>query len=218
MTAAAIATYSDLVTECQDWLFGRADIVSKVPSFVRLFEAKANRTLKCRQMEQRSTAPVDLATTEPEFVTLPGDFHSMRKVRMSNLPGKPRLKFMTGAQMDDEREKRGDVAGTPIWFTIAGDEIELCPTPAGAVTIEMTYRKYLPPLSSDNAQNWLLDMAPDAYLYGTLMEAAPYLHEDERVAVWASGVQGAIDQLNNLSEEALFNAGPLVMRRKGRAY
>lgn len=213
-----IGTYAQLITECQDWLFGRADIAAKVPSFVRLAEAKLNRTLKCRQMEQRSTADVDLATDEPEFITLPGDFHSMRKVRLSSAVGKPRLKFATGAQMDDLREQRCNAAGTPIWFTIAGEEMELCPTPASAFTIEMTYRKYLPALTDDNQQNWLLDMAPDAYLYGTLMEAAPYLHEDERIQVWASGVQGAVDQLNSLSEEALYNAGPLVMRRKGRGY
>lgn len=214
----AIGTYAQLLTEGQDWLFGRADIVSKLPTFVRMFEAKANRTLKCRQMEQRSSAPIDLTTAEPEFITLPGDFHSMRKVRMSSELGKPRLKYATGAQMDDLRERNGNVTGTPIWFTIAGEEMELCPTPSSALTVEMTYRKYLPALSDSNQQNWLLDMAPDAYLYGMLMEAAPYLHEDERIQVWASGVQGAVEQLNSLSDEALYNAGPLVMRRKGRAY
>ncbi len=214
----AIGTYAQLITECQDWLFGRADIAAKVPSFVRLFEAKANRTLKCRQMEQRSTTTTDPDADAPEFVELPDDFHSMRKVRLTNIPGKPRLKFATGAQLDDLREKGCDQPGTPIWFTIAGDEMELCPTPAVAVTIEMNYRKYLPALSDSNQTNWLLDMAPDAYLYGSLMEAAPYLHEDERIQVWASGVQGAIDQLNSLSDEALFNAGPLTIRRKGRSY
>jgi hypothetical protein len=218
MTAAAIKDYDDLVAECQDWLFGRADIALKVPSFIRLAEAKLNRVLKCRQMEGRATATVNLASNEPEFITLPGDFHSMRRVRLSSVAGKPRLKFASGAQLDDLREKGGNVARQPVWFSIFGDEIELCPTPDAAYVVEMIYRKYLEPLSSDNQQNWLLDFAPDAYLYGALMEAAPYLHEDERIAVWSSGLEGTVKQLNDLSEEATFNAGPLVIRRKGRGY
>jgi hypothetical protein len=50
------------------------------------------------------------------------------------------------------------------------------------------------------------------------METAPYLHEDDRIAVWSAGVQSAFADLNALSEDALFNAGPLVIRRKGRGY
>jgi hypothetical protein len=42
---AALATYTDLVNEVQDWLFGRTDIAAKVDTFIRLCEAKANRTL-----------------------------------------------------------------------------------------------------------------------------------------------------------------------------
>lgn len=214
----AIGNYNQLVLEIQDWLFGRDDIIAKAASLVRLTEAKLNRTLKCRQMEQRSTTTVDLSSDEPEYVSLPEDFHSMRRVRLKNVTGKPRLKFATGAQMDDLRERANDQPGTPVWFTVVGNEMEICPTPNFVFTIEMVYRKYIPALDNDNQTNWLLDMAPDAYLYGALMEAAPYLHEDERIAVWASGVQGAVEQLNSLSEEALHNAGPLVIRRKGRPY
>lgn len=212
----ALSTYNDLVTECQDWLFGRVDIAAKVPTFVRLAEAKFNRTLSCRQMEQRSTTIISLANDEPEFVSLPGDFQLMRRVRLKNAPGRPRLKFAVASQLDDlsQRENSGQ-PGTPIWFGLAGDEMELCPAPNSEFVIEMTYRKKLPPLGADNQTNWLLDLAPDAYLYGTLMEAAPYLHEDERISVWSSGVQGAVDQLNAMSEKALYNAGPLVIRRKG---
>lgn len=215
-----IASYTDLVQRCQDWLFGRADIAPRVPDFVTMFEAKANRTLLCRQMECRVVALVDLTSNEPEFLSLPVDFHSMRRVRLLNAPTanhKPRIKFATGAQLDDLREENR-ITGPPIWFTIFGTELELCPTPDAAYSVEMVYRTYIPPLGSVNASNWLLGLAPDAYLYGTLMEAAPYLHEDERISVWASGVSAAFDDLNKLSDEAIFNAGPLVVRRRGRGY
>lgn len=221
----SIASYSDVVQRCQDWLFGRTDIAANVPDFITLFEAKANRTLMVRQMEARTTALLDPTLPEPEYVALPADFQTMRRVRLVNtqVPGfgggatKPRLKFATGAQIDDLREKNPPT-GAPIWFSLFGSEMELCPTPDFAYTVEMVYRANIPPLGNVNATNWLLQIAPDAYLYGALMEAAPYLHEDERIATWSAGVQAAFDQLNKLSEEALFNAGPLVQRRKGRSY
>lgn len=220
-----IASYTDLVQRCQDWLFGRSDIAVRVPDFITLFEAKANRTLLCRQMENRVVATIDTTDSEPEFLALPTDFQTMRRVRLLNAfePGaaggtnKPRLKFATGAQIDDLRQQNLP-AGAPVWFTIFGNEMELCPTPDQDYQVEMIYRKYLAGLSGSNASNWLLALAPDAYLYGTLMEAAPYLHEDDRISVWSAGVQSAFDSLNQLSEEAIFNAGPLVHRRKGRGY
>jgi hypothetical protein len=221
MTAAAsgLATYDDLVQRCQDWLFGRTDITAQVPTFIRLFEAKANRGLLCRQMETRAITTVDISSTEPEFLALPNDFQTMRRVRLvgAAFPAKPRLRFATGAQIDDLRAKGPDV-GQPIWFALFGNEMELCPTPNAVIQVEMVYRVYLSPLSPAAQTNWLMALAPDAYLYGALMEAAPYLHDDERISVWSAGVQAAIGSLNDLSDQALFNAGPLTMRRKGSGY
>jgi hypothetical protein len=214
----ALSNYSELVSEVGDWLFGRSQVAAKVPTFIRLFEGKANRTLFVRQMEERARATIDLGTDEPEFVTLPGTFQTMRRVRLIESSGKPRLKFATGAQLDDLRSKNGNETGTPVWFSIVGDEMELFPTPNTAVTIEMVYRKNIPALTASAPTNWLLTLAPDLYLYGALLEAAPYLHEDERISTWASGAQGAIEALNQLSQKATYDAGPLVMRRKGRSY
>jgi hypothetical protein len=240
-----ISQYSDLVQKCQDWLFGRTDLAAQVPTFIQMFEAKANRKLFCRQMENRAVTIIDPNEIEPEFVDLPIGFQSMRRVRCANATGpipKPRLKFLTGQQMDEMRE-RNQVPGSPVWFSIFGQEMELLPTPNSNFEIEMVYRAYLTPLGnlllpepqvnpltilptvpgtpanlSPAPTNWLLQTAPDAYLYGTLMEAAPYLHDDDRIAVWSSGVQAAFADLNALSDEASYNAGPIAWRHRGFRY
>jgi hypothetical protein len=214
----SLDTYDGLVAEVQDWLFGRSDIAAKAPTFIRMLEAKANRKLMVRQMETRARATVDINSDEPEFISLPGDFQTMRRVRLPAETGKPRLEFKTSAQLDELRDSNSDRTGTPQCFTVAGDEMELWPTPSTAIEIEMTYRCNLPALGDNEPTNWLLVLAPDVYLYGALMEAAPYLHEDERIATWANGLQGAFDDLGKLSEQATFNAGPLTVRRRGKAY
>jgi hypothetical protein len=142
----SLDTYDGLVAEVQDWLFGRSDIAAKAPTFIRMLEAKANRKLMVRQMETRARATVDIGSDEPEFISLPGDFQTMRRVRLPAETGKPRLEFKTSAQLDELRDSNSDRTGTPQCFTVAGDEMELWPTPSTAIEIEMTYRCNLPAL------------------------------------------------------------------------
>jgi hypothetical protein len=139
----------------------------------------------------------------------------MRRIRLSSVTGKPCLSFMSGTQMDEFRFGTSNVAGQPRYFTIFGDEIELAPTPDQNYTIEMVYRKNVPALTSDNTTNWLLTLAPDMYLYGCLLESAPYIKEDGRIQTWALGLSTALDGLNNLGLTSTFNAGPMQARVSG---
>lgn len=212
-----IATYAGLVTAITEWLArdNDATLVARVPDFITLAEAKFNRELRCVQQEKRSYAVVNLSNTEPEMLSLPSDFQTMRRVRVSSVTGKPRLEFVSGAQADEYRYGRANTTGQPQYFTIFGSELELIPTPDLAYTIEMVYRSYLSGLTSTNTTNWLLTFAPDLYLYGALLESAPYIKEDERLATWTAGFSFALNGLNKLSQDQLYNAGPLQLRVSG---
>lgn len=209
----ALANYTDLKAAIADYL-ARSDLTSAIADFITLAEAKFNRELRCIQMEKRATTSVNMAATEPEFITLPSDFQTMRRVRLSSVTGKPRIEPLSGAQADEFRYGRDNATGQPQYFTVLGDEIELLPTPDLAYTVEMVYRANIPALAS-NSTNWLLTLAPDAYLYGALMEAAPYLQNDERIPVWASGRLNAVDGLNQLSRDQAYGSAPLAMRMTG---
>jgi len=211
-----ITSYTTLQTSVVDYLKRDQDtqLTAAVPGFIQLFEAKMNRVLFSRQMEQRSTTVTDTGATEPEFISLPSDFQSMRRVRLSSVTGKPCLEFKSGTQLDEYRLSIGNVSSQPRYFSIFGDEIELAPTPDAAYTIEMVYRKDIPPLSS-NSTNWLLDLAPDLYLYGALLEASPYIKDDDRIQIWGLGYKTALDEVNLLGLTSTFNAGPMVVRTSG---
>jgi hypothetical protein len=191
-----------------------ATLIARIPTFVQLAEAKFNRQLFARQMESRATAVVNLASAEPEFISLPGDFQSMRRVRLSSVTGKPCLAFRSGTQMDEYRFTTSNVAGRPLYFTVFGTEIELAPSPDQAYTIEMVYRANIPPLAS-NPGNWLLALAPDLYLYGALLESAPYIKEDGRIQTWGLGFAAALNDLNNVGLTSTFNAGPMRVTASG---
>jgi hypothetical protein len=212
-----IVDYASLQSAVTEYLARDQDttLIGRIPTFIQLAEAKFNRQLFVRQMEQRATAVVDTASGEPEFISLPEDFQSMRRVRLSSVTGKPWLEFKSGTQIDEYRFGTSNVAGRPRYFTVFGDEIELAPTPDAAYAIEMVYRKSIPTLAS-NANNWLLTLAPDLYLYGALLESAPYIKEDGRIQTWGLGLTTALNDLNNLGLTSTFNAGPMTVRVSGQ--
>jgi hypothetical protein len=216
--AMTISTYSDLVSAVTEYLAREEDatLIARIPTFIQLTEAKLNRELFVRQMEVRSTASVDTATTEPQYITLPDDFQSMRRLRITSPLPASDINYMSNSQIDEYRVSVSNVTGRPIYFTVIGTEIELCKTPDDDYTLEMLYRANIPALTSTNTSNWLLTLAPDVYLYGALLESAPYIKEDARLQVWGAGFSAAVDGLNTLGLTSTFNAGPISMRISGR--
>jgi len=202
----AIANYTDLQTAIAGWL-ARDDLDARIPDFITLAEAKFNRTLFHPRMETRDTLTVDTLSASPELLDLPSDFQTMRSVRLSGVTGKPRLAFLTQTQIEDYRFSIDNVSDQPVYFSIVGDQIELAPTPNEDFDIELLYRANLPALAS-NDTNWLLTLAPDLYLYGALLEAAPYMQNDARIQVWGSAMSMVLDQLNTLAERQSFDSGP----------
>jgi len=213
----SISSYADLQTAVTEYLAREQDttLIARIPTFIQLAESKFNRQLFVRQMETRSTTTVDTGSTEPEFISLPSDFQSMRRIRLSGVAGKPTLEFKSPAGLDEYRFSIDNIVEQPLFFTIFGDEIELAPTPNDDFVIEMVYRRNVPPLAT-NDTNWLLTMAPDLYLYAALLESAPYIKEDGRIQTWALGFSSALNDLNQLSKVAsIYNSGPTKMRIAG---
>lgn len=70
------------------------------------------------------------------------------------------------------------------------------PTPDADYPFEVLYYE-LPPLLDDVVQtNWLTEYAPQLLLYGTLLEATPFLKNDERISVWQSMYDRSAAMLN----------------------
>jgi hypothetical protein len=72
----------------------------------------------------------------------------------------------------------------------------IAPTPDAEYPFEILYYE-IPPLLDDVVQtNWLSEYAPQLLLYGTLLEATPFLKNDERIPVWQSMYDRAAAMLN----------------------
>lgn len=74
------------------------------------------------------------------------------------------------------------------------------PTPDESYPYEVIYYELPALLSSTNQTNWLTQYAPQMLLYATLLEATPFLKNDERVPIW----QGMYtDSKNAINQEDL---------------
>ena len=57
------------------------------------------------------------------------------------------------------------------------------------------FYKNIDALSDSNTTEQMLTNNPDVYLYGALLEAEPFLMNDERVPLWERGVRQVINDL-----------------------
>ena len=201
----AISTYTDLKTSVASWL-NRDDLTSVIPDFISLAEAGINRDLRHYKMIERADATLD-----SRYVQLPTDW--METVRFSITSGNTyRLELVSRDDMLEYRQKTADASGRPRFYANIGDTIEVFPTPDADYTMQLQYYAKTPALSDSNASNWLLLDAPDVYLYGTLIQSAPYLQDDARTQTWAALYAAALQSLQKASDDTRFAGSGLRMR------
>lgn len=201
----AITTYAELKSSIANWL-NRDDLTSVIPDFISLTEAGINRDLRHYKMINR----VD-ATLDSRYVQMPADW--LETVRFGITSGTTyRLELISRDDMLEYRQNTSDVAGIPKFYANIGDTIEVFPTPAAEYQMQLQYYAKTPALSDSNTDNWLLSDAPDIYLYGALVQAAPYLNDDARVQTWAALYSAAIQSLQKASDDTRFAGSGLRMR------
>ena len=78
-------------------------------------------------------------------------------------------------------DQNGATTGAPLYYAdTSWDWWYISPTPDQSYAFEVLYYERIAPLSSTNQTNWLTQNAPTAMLYGTLLQAMPFLKNDQR--------------------------------------
>ena len=176
----ALASYADLVSEMGDWL-NRSDLTPKIPTFVRLFEARMNRRLRNPDMEQTFTVTMDGVTTT---FAINSRVRELREVFLSS---------------SNDQE---------INYTITGETIVFDSAPGVGDTLNYSGYVTLPSLET-NSVNWLLTDHPDLYLFGSLARAEAYLKDDERLSLWKAAEDEVLSELLREGNQRRMPAGPL---------
>jgi hypothetical protein len=94
--------------------------------------------------------------------------------------------------------------GTPKFYSDYGyGHLLIAPTPDQAYPFEYTYLEIPESLSENNQTNWLTNFVPDVLLYASLLEAIPFLQNDERIGVWQSMYDRALSSLNGQDDQRI---------------
>lgn len=72
----------------------------------------------------------------------------------------------------------------------------IVPTPDDDYPYEILYNEQPVYLDDENQTNWFTEYAPDALLYGSLLEAQPFLKNEEMISTWDQFYQRAIGAIN----------------------
>ena len=203
-------SYAALQGEVADWL-NRGDLTAKLPGFIALFEAQFNADPRGRIQKSVVIATADVSS---EYSSIPGDYAQMQNLRVPGSQAYPQgLDLLTSQQINAYRAKYS-YAAEPRYYAIVGKQLRLLPTPDQSYTLEMEYFSKLPALSDAQPTNWLLEDNPHIYLYGTLLQAEPYLKNDDRIGVWRGLYDSAMEALNTTDDRALLSGATLKMRTR----
>jgi hypothetical protein len=205
----ALNTFTALKASIADFL-NRDDLTAVIPDFISLAEAQINRDVRHWKMEARSSGQ---QSSGDEYMQIPADWVETIRLHLTGT-GTTVVNLVSRDSMADKRSAQEDTAGTPIMYTHADGQFQLYPTPSTDTDFELLYFQKIPSLIS-NSDNWLLLEAPDVYLYGALLHSAPYLAEDQRVAVWAQMYSASVQRLNEVSEDARFSGSGLKLKVRG---
>ena len=205
---ANIGTYAQLQTEIANWL-DRTDLTSQIPTFIELAEASFNRTIHAPDMITKN----DSYSISGQYNTLPSDTLEIIRIVVDVQPVIV-LEYLTP---QDLSELRGELTGTgkPYYFTLVGgssNQLEVLRSPDQTYTSSIIYYTRIPALTDSATTNWLLTANPDIYLFGALVEAEPYLKNDERMPLWTNRLDKALTTLRLQGERELHSGSSLRMR------
>lgn len=161
-----------------------------IDTFIDITELKLSRELRIPAFRRRATSAL---TANDPFISMPSDMVSLENLHLIESNSRTLLQLRSDEFMMEYWPDR-TATGSPRYYAYFDDDtMYVAPTPATNISVEISYRRRLPALSSSNLTNWLTDNASDALLYGSLVEAAAfnrnYALQERYMAMYQKAVQ-----------------------------
>lgn len=182
MTTAQVMTYDSLVEDIQQYLERTDDAtIVQIPRFIMLAEQVIASQIKFLGNLTVNTSNMVIATST---IDKPARWHKTISMNVT-VSGKRQPVFLRKYEYLREYAPDASVQGTPKFYADYDYTHWLvAPTPDVAYDYEVLYYERVQPLDSANQANWFTIYAPQAMLYGSLLQAMPFLKNDERIGMW----------------------------------
>lgn len=208
---ANLANYAGLQLAISDWL-ARPDLDAVIPEFIQLTEAKLKRKFRDVTSLSGSNTTNWLLTAHPD-VYLYGALVESQPYLMNDVRIPVWTQIFEKAVIEVRRPNTSanftNYSGLQLaisdWLN-RPDLDNAIPNFIELVEAKLQRRfRSVTALTTQNTSNWLLDAHPDAYLYGALVEAQPYLMDDARVPVWITAFEKTLLEIRRPDTSANLN-------------
>ena len=191
---ASAMTYDNLTSNILQYL-ERNDpaVVNQIPTFIMLAEFEIAEMMKSLGQQQ-----VVQSTMQVGNPVIPKPARWRKTVSMNiTVAGKLQSVLLRKYEYLRNYAPDSTATGTPLYYSDYDyDNWLVAPTPDQSYAFEVLYYERLVPLSSDTQTNWITRNAPNAMLYGTLLQAMPFLKNDQRL-IFQQKYTEAIQALSN---------------------
>jgi hypothetical protein len=178
---ATITSYTTLQTEVASWL-ARSDLTAAIPGFIQnweedfLMDSEKWATWMENALSVALSSNVAAVPTSPQYLGL----------KIGYFSGYPPLKRLTLEQLYARYPRGLGSAGVACFIARNGSNFEFGPETQSGTLLGTYYGKptVLRSFAGDAAAHFLIVNAPQLCLYGSLLQAEPFLKDDERVVLW----------------------------------
>ena len=193
-------TLATLKSTVQDYCeTSETTFVAELDTFIQEAEERILKNVELPVFRKNVTGN---ATTGFQYLATPSDFLATYSLALivNSVYTYPLFKHVTFIR---DYTPNASTTGTPKYYALFDDNTFLLgPTPDSNYSFELHY-KFRPAsltAGSDSGTTWLSTNAPDALLYGTLVEAATFLKSPEEVPAYEQRFVSAVAALKRIGE------------------
>jgi len=198
-------TYDELVTNIRNYTEVDANVFTNavINTFILMTENRILRDIDLDVFKLEATANL---TSGNKFLTTPSDILTHRYMMITSGTNQIFLDFRDTSFMK-EYWANGTQTGIPKYYSVWDQNtFYVAPTPASSYVVELGYIYKPAQLSSTNTTTWVSINAPEALLYGCLVQAYSY----------TKGPPDMISFFNNSYKEAIQGLGIEQQGRRRR--
>lgn len=184
-----LSTYTELKASLADWLH-RTDLTTRIPDFIHLAEVRLNRRLKL--LQQETEAPLT-ATISSRVLARPADMGNPLALWLTTYPPRQPMVYRTPQTLPVT-----EFSGQSQYWTVTSSDIQTENPADLAYTYTLRYVAQF--ALEDTGTNTLLTAHPDTYLYGALMEAAPFTGDAAMAQLWSQRLEIAVKEAMSNSQ------------------
>ena len=193
-------TFTTLTASVQEWTQNdESTFVAEIPFFIKNAEERIFKTVDLDYFRKNVTGT---ATSGNKFLQKPSDYLATFSLSLVS-SGSNVFLLQKDVNFLQEYHPDPTVTGTPKYYAQFDlTNFILAPTPNANFTAELHYYYRPPSLTTDDSgSTWISTNAPDALLYGTLVEAYTFMKgEKDLLDLYNGRYLESIARLKNYAE------------------